>query len=72
MWWQVEQSKRPVTWTGLLRNAPLISTVLIVTGGALTNAHRDLISALAARHRLPAVYPLPLLRRRWRPDLIWA
>ena len=30
---------------------------LIVTGGALTNAHRDLISALAARHRLPAVYP---------------
>ena len=30
---------------------------LIVTAGALTNAHRDLISALAARHRLPAVYP---------------
>jgi putative ABC transport system substrate-binding protein len=30
---------------------------LIVTGGALTNTHRDLISALAARHRLPAVYP---------------
>jgi putative ABC transport system substrate-binding protein len=30
---------------------------LIVTAGGLTNAHRDLISALAARHRLPAVYP---------------
>ena len=30
---------------------------LIATGGALTNTHRDLISALAARHRLPAVYP---------------
>ena len=30
---------------------------LIVTAGALTLAHRDLISALAARHRLPAVYP---------------
>jgi putative ABC transport system substrate-binding protein len=30
---------------------------LIVTGGALTIAHRQLIIALAARHRLPAVYP---------------
>ena len=30
---------------------------LIATAGALTNAHRDLITALAARHRLPAVYP---------------
>jgi putative tryptophan/tyrosine transport system substrate-binding protein len=30
---------------------------LIVTAGALTLAHRDLISALAARHKLPAVYP---------------
>jgi putative ABC transport system substrate-binding protein len=30
---------------------------LIVTAGALTLAHRDLISALAAQHRLPAVYP---------------
>ena len=29
---------------------------LIATAGGL-NAHRDLISALAARHRLPAVYP---------------
>jgi putative tryptophan/tyrosine transport system substrate-binding protein len=30
---------------------------LIVTGSALATAHRDLIIALAARHRLPAVYP---------------
>jgi putative tryptophan/tyrosine transport system substrate-binding protein len=32
---------------------------LIVTIGTLTDAHRELISALAARHRLPAVYPFP-------------
>jgi putative tryptophan/tyrosine transport system substrate-binding protein len=30
---------------------------LIVTGSGLTNVHRELIIALAARHRLPAVYP---------------
>jgi putative tryptophan/tyrosine transport system substrate-binding protein len=30
---------------------------LIVTGSGLTNIHRHLIIALAARHRLPAVYP---------------
>ena len=30
---------------------------LIVTAGALSLVHRDLIIALAARHRLPAVYP---------------
>ena len=29
---------------------------LIVTGSALANVHRKLIIALAARHRLPAVY----------------
>jgi putative ABC transport system substrate-binding protein len=29
---------------------------LIVTGSALATTHRDLIIALAARHRLPAVY----------------
>ena len=31
---------------------------LIVTGSALATVHRDLIVALAARHRLPAVYPV--------------
>jgi putative tryptophan/tyrosine transport system substrate-binding protein len=30
---------------------------LIVTGSPLTAVHRDLIIALAARHRLPAIYP---------------
>jgi putative ABC transport system substrate-binding protein len=30
---------------------------LIVTGSPLATVHRDLIIALAARHRLPAVYP---------------
>ena len=30
---------------------------LIVLGGPGANAYRDLIAALAARHRLPAVYP---------------
>ena len=30
---------------------------LIVTIGTLTDAHRDVIGKLAARHRLPAVYP---------------
>jgi putative ABC transport system substrate-binding protein len=28
-----------------------------VTGSPLTAVHRDLIIALAARHRLPAIYP---------------
>jgi putative ABC transport system substrate-binding protein len=30
---------------------------LIITAAALSNVHRDLIVALAALHRLPAVYP---------------
>jgi putative tryptophan/tyrosine transport system substrate-binding protein len=30
---------------------------LIVTGSTLATLHRDLIVALAARHRLPAIYP---------------
>jgi putative ABC transport system substrate-binding protein len=30
---------------------------LIVTGGALAITHRKLIATLAARHKLPAVYP---------------
>jgi putative ABC transport system substrate-binding protein len=30
---------------------------LIVTGSALAVVHRELIATLAARHRLPAVYP---------------
>ena len=33
---------------------------LILTGSALAIVHRELIATLAARHRLPAVYPLRL------------
>jgi ABC-type uncharacterized transport system substrate-binding protein len=33
---------------------------LIVTGNTLTMVHRELLITLAARHRLPAVYALPL------------
>jgi putative ABC transport system substrate-binding protein len=36
---------------------------LIVTIGTLTDAHRDIISEIAARHRLPAVYPFPFFVR---------
>jgi hypothetical protein len=48
---------------------------LIVTIGTLTDAHRELISALAARHRLPAVYPFPFFVRRgglisYGPDIV--
>jgi putative ABC transport system substrate-binding protein len=39
---------------------------LIVTASAYTGTYRDLIIALATRHRLPAVYP------RRRPNLLWA
>jgi putative ABC transport system substrate-binding protein len=45
---------------------------LMVLAGASTASHRDLIVSLAARHRLPAVYPLSLLRHRRRPDLLRA
>ena len=34
---------------------------LVATASALTVVHRDLIVTLAARHRLPAVYPSPTL-----------
>jgi putative tryptophan/tyrosine transport system substrate-binding protein len=37
--------------------APRSNGGLIVTSTGLTIRHRDLISTLAARHRLPAVYP---------------
>jgi hypothetical protein len=35
---------------------------LVVTGGALAEVHRKLITALATRHRLPAVYPFRYFR----------
>ena len=48
---------------------------LIVTIGTLTDTHREVISALAARHRLPAVYPFPFFVRSgglisYGPDLV--
>jgi len=48
---------------------------LIVTIGTLTDSHREVISALAARHRLPAVYPFPFFVRSgglisYGPDII--
>jgi putative ABC transport system substrate-binding protein len=48
---------------------------LIVTGSALATTHRNLIVRLAARHKLPAVYPYPYFARDgglicYGPDLI--
>jgi putative tryptophan/tyrosine transport system substrate-binding protein len=45
---------------------------LILTASGLANIHRDLIITLAARHKLPAILLRTLIRRRWRPDLLWA
>jgi putative ABC transport system substrate-binding protein len=41
---------------GLANGASISSGGLIVTGSALSLLHRELIIALAARHKLPAVY----------------
>jgi putative ABC transport system substrate-binding protein len=48
---------------------------LIVTIGTLTDANREGISALATRHRLPAVYPFPVFVRSgglisYGPDIV--
>jgi putative tryptophan/tyrosine transport system substrate-binding protein len=48
---------------------------LIVTGSALATTHRNRIVELAARHKLPAVYPFPYFVRDgglicYGPDLI--
>jgi putative ABC transport system substrate-binding protein len=48
---------------------------LIVTIGTLTDAHRDVIGKLAARHRVPAVYPFPFFVRSgglisYGPDIV--
>ena len=45
---------------------------LISLASPLINNNRNLIISLAARHRLPATYPFPLLRRRRWLDLLWA
>jgi putative tryptophan/tyrosine transport system substrate-binding protein len=36
---------------------------LVVTGSTLAGVHRDLIITLAARHKLPAVHPVPYFAR---------
>ena len=43
---------------------------LIVTASASAAVHRDLIIMLAARHRLPAVYPFRYFVTSRRPDLL--
>ena len=48
---------------------------LIVTIGTLTDAHRDVVGKLAARYRLPAIYPFPFFVRSgglisYGPDII--
>src|SRR5262245_44071821 len=43
---------------------------LIVTTSALSFLHRDLIIALAARHKLPAILLPTLLCHRWWLDLL--
>ena len=45
---------------------------LIVTGSPLAIVHRDLIIALGGPAPMPAVYSVRFLRRRRRPDLLWA
>ena len=45
---------------------------MIVTASTSALVHRNLITMLAARHGLPAVYALPLHGHRWRPDLLRA
>jgi putative tryptophan/tyrosine transport system substrate-binding protein len=45
---------------GVTAFAGVSNGALIVTGNTRTMVHRELIITLAARHRLPAVYALPL------------
>ena len=46
---------------GLTEFASSPNSGLIVTASILTEVHRDLIIALARRHRLPAIYPFRYL-----------
>ena len=45
---------------------------LIVTGSALAQVHRELIVALAARHKLPAIYSERFFVTERRLDVLWA
>jgi len=60
---------------GLQDFARVANGGLIVTGSPSTGLHRELIIALAAKHRLPAVYPFPHFASRgglisYGPDLV--
>jgi ABC-type uncharacterized transport system substrate-binding protein len=44
---------------------------LIVAPDSTTNVNSDLIIALVARHRLPAIYRQQVLCRRRRPHVLW-
>ena len=45
---------------------------LIITAAPLGMLYRELIIALAARHKLPAIYPFRFFVSRRRPGLLWA
>ena len=44
---------------------------LLVSVDAFLTSQRDQIVALAARHAVPAIYGIPRVRRRRRPDELW-
>ena len=44
---------------GIIEFARAADGGLIITASTSATLHRDLIIALAARHRLPAIYPVP-------------
>ena len=43
--------------TGMMKIASSANAGLVVTASAPANVHRNLILTLAARHRLPSIYP---------------
>ena len=55
-WPLAARAQQPTPVIGFLRNTPSAPFVHIVTASPAALRHRDLIVALAARHRLPAVY----------------
>jgi hypothetical protein len=52
-----------------LANIP--NSGMIVTGSSFAIAHRELVIKLANQHKLPTVYPAPVLCHRWRVDFLW-
>jgi putative tryptophan/tyrosine transport system substrate-binding protein len=58
----VAEIERTIAVTGREPNGGLL-----VAGDAYVTSHSELITALAAQHRLPAVYPYRIFARRWWP-----